>query len=153
MDDEKILLETWKVAMDTQMHFNDLLIKMRTTVISIILAVFGGAAIALKDLKIPPVRICDFDLRISAVVIIIGLVFLAAQAFLDIFYYFRLLLGAVDFTAQLDKKHNFFGLTKSIQKSIPPCWAYIVLIIYYVIPFALGIAAIWIIQFKIPTQG
>lgn len=44
-------LTVWKTAIETQMHFNDLLIRMRTTVISIILAVFGAAAIALKDMK------------------------------------------------------------------------------------------------------
>lgn len=144
-------LKVWEVAINTQMHFNDLLIKMRTTVISIILAVFGTAVIALKDINFKA-QIFNCQVPVGIIVLVIGLVFLFAQFLLDRFYYFRLLLGAVNFTRSLDKKYKdaqLLGLTESITKSMPQWQASLILFIYYLIPFILGILAIYIIQFKL----
>jgi hypothetical protein len=44
--------EIWRAAIDVQIHFNELLVKMRTTVISVVLAVFGAVAIALRESKL-----------------------------------------------------------------------------------------------------
>lgn len=146
-------IEVWKVALKTQMHFNDLLIKTRTTVASIILAIFGASAIALKDEVQFRVEIFDFRCHISVIILVIGLCFLIAQFILDYFYYFRLLLGAVKFTTDLDEDYpELFGLTTSITKSISPCKVRVLLIIYYLIPFLLGGFAIWVIQCKLLAQ-
>ena len=40
----KLILEEWKTVIQTQMHFNDMIMKMRTTAVSIVLAVFGASA-------------------------------------------------------------------------------------------------------------
>ena len=143
-------LEVWKVALDTQMHFNDLIIKMRTAVISINLGVFGTAAICLRDSTL---RV-DFlgSHHISFVVLMVGLFFLIGQGIIDYFYYFKLLLGSVKFTESIDNKYkenDLFGLTNSISKEINPCWSKFILFVYYIIPIALFISALLIIHFKI----
>lgn len=142
------LIEIWKEAVETQMHFNDLLIKMRTTVISIILAVFGGAAIALRDMDWYA-DIFGQQFRLSSLVILLGLLFLFVQFLIDILYYFQLLLGSVSYTKCLGEKYNIpelSGLTNSIIKSVPPWRAALILILYYAVPIILGILAICVIQ-------
>lgn len=144
-------LRVWKVAIDTQMHFNDLLIKMRTTVTSIILAVFGAAAIILRDSSIR-VKIFDGYHHISVIVLFVGFIFLLGQGVVDFFYYFRLLLGAVAFTKKIDEKYkenDLFGLTASISDKIPPCWAGALIIIYYLVPIILIWFAIVMVDSKI----
>jgi len=144
-------LKVWKVAIDTQMHFNDLLIKMRTTVTSIILAVFGAAAIILRDSSLR-VKIFDGYHHISVIVLFVGFIFLMGQGVVDFFYYFRLLLGSVVFTKKMDdkyKEHNLFGLTTSISDKIPPCWAGFLVIIYYVVPTVLIWFAIIVMDSKL----
>lgn len=147
----KYELEQWKVAIDTQMHFNELLMKMRTTVISIILATFGASAIALKDVNWF-VNFLGFDIRASAAILAIGIVFLSVQFLIDANYYFRLLLGAVEYTESLDQKYKnegLFGLTSCVSKAIPRNRAWCALICYYLIPILLGIFSIYIIQFRL----
>jgi len=143
-------LEVWKVALETQMHFNDLIVKIRTAVISISLGVFGAAAISLRDSTL---RI-DFlgSHHISFVVLLIGLFFLIGQGIIDYFYYFKLLLGAVKFTESIDKKYKnnkLFGLTSSISNEINYSATKFLLVLYYIIPIALFILALSIIHYKI----
>lgn len=146
-------LEIWKVAMETQMHFNELLIKMRTTVISIILAVFGVSAIVIRDIKYPVVDLFHKKVHVSSIVLTIGVVFLFCQYIIDSRYYLKLLLGAVDFTRKIDDDYEdkdnrkfVFGLTKSITNRISEGAAKNVLSIYYFIPIALSICVIYLIQ-------
>ena len=149
--DTKDLIEIWKEAIETQMHFNDLLIKMRTTVISIILAVFGGAAIAVKEVDWY-VNFLGFDLRLSAAVVGLGVLFLIVQFIIDKFYYFPLLLGAVKYTGSLGERFNIpelSGLTLSINQEVSEKIAKRVLNFYYFIPIVLGIVAIYFIQVRL----
>jgi len=146
------LVELWKEAIETQMHFNDLLIKMRTTVTSIILAVFGAAAITLKEPQQWYVQILNKDIRLGALVMGIGVVFLIVQFIIDAGYYFPLLLGAVDYAESLGERYNIpelSALTKSITKSVSRKKARRILLLYYLIPILLGVATIVIIQFKL----
>ncbi|MFA5093329.1 MAG: hypothetical protein WC543_05255 [Candidatus Omnitrophota bacterium] len=149
--DTKDLIEIWKEAVEVQMHFNDLLIKMRTTVISIILAVFGGAAIAVKEINWY-VNFLGFDLRLSAAVVGLGMLFLSVQYIIDRYYYFPLLLGAVKYTASMGERNNLpelSNLTLSIIKEVPDNIAKRVILLYYLIPFVLGVVAIYFIQLRL----
>lgn len=147
-------MEIWKVAIDTQMHFNDLLIKMRTTVISIILAVFGAAAIALNEKPTWFIQCFCWKIHVSAIVLILGLIFLLVQFIIDRCYYFEMLLGAVKFARQIDERYENsnmkFGLTNKICRQISEPAAILVLWAYYGIPFVLGIISIYLIATKVP---
>lgn len=141
----------WKVSIDTQIHFNELLIKMRTTVISVVLTVFGAVMVTFE--KAETLHFLKWNIHIGIVILILGLGFLLAQFLLDFFYYFRLLLGAVKFTEKIDDKYEkqgLFGLTTSISNSITECRAKLWLIIFYFIPFVLGLLAIYVIHCKFP---
>ncbi len=150
--DEKELkqdLEVWRVAVETQMHFNDLLIKSRTTVITVALAVIGATGIMLKEADIY-FNICRQKVHIGVIILIVGVIFLIGQFIIDYCYYFKLLLGAVNFTEDMDKKYpgRQFGLTTRISKSVPVWKAKIFLVTFYLIPIVLGIILILFIMFR-----
>lgn len=143
--DEKL----WKVALETQMHFNELLIRSRTTVVTVAMAVIGATLIAFRETNIT-FNICTKEVHIGIVILCIGIGFLCTQFIIDYFYYFKLLLGAVEFTTKLDRKYEeegMFGLTTCINKSISQKKAGQILFAYYLIPIILGIVLIFLIIF------
>lgn len=142
-------MKVWEVALTTQMHFNELLIRSRTTVVTVAMAVIGAALIAFREANIT-FNICTRHVHIGVVILSIGIVFLCIQFIIDYFYYFKLLLGAVEFTSELDKKYRqqkMFGLTTCINKSISQKRAGRILLAYYLVPIALGIALVLLLLF------
>ena len=87
--------------MDTQMHFNDMLLRTRSAGMSIVIAVFGGAAVTLErfpqDLLLSGARI-----PMAAVVMFFGLLLLFSMFVLDYFYYYRMLLAVVERTEEIE---------------------------------------------------
>lgn len=146
MEDKNFNL--YKLAIETQMHFNDLIMKIRTIVTSIITAVFGAAAIVLGESSYS-VFILNRTIHISALIIIAGIFFLFAYLMLDFFYYFKLLLGAVDCTKEIEKIYPEFTITSSINKRVTTRAAYISLIVYYGIIILIGIVAFLFIIIKV----
>jgi hypothetical protein len=77
---------------------------------------------------------------------VFGIGFLLAQFFLDYCYYFKLLLGAVNFTKKMDEKYSGkirFGLTTEIMNSISVKGSKFWLFLFYWVPIALGAFAIF----------
>lgn len=127
--------ELWKVAINTQMHFNDLIMKIRAIVTSIITAIVGASAIVLSqsDYEVP---ICNIKIHISVFVIIFGFILLIAHFIIDYFYYFQLLLGAVECAEIIEKKYPaILTLTTSITKKVNSCHAKASIITYYSLMF------------------
>jgi hypothetical protein len=142
-------LKVWEVALNTQMHFNELLIRSRTTVVTVAMAVIGATSIALRETNIT-FQVCSGKVHIGIIILCIGIVFLLAQFIIDYFYYFKLLLGAVKFTTKLDEKYkdkNLFGLTTCINDSISQKRAAGILVAYYLIPILLGLILIVLMLF------
>ena len=46
IEETKIILEEWKIVIQTQMHFNEMIMRARTTGVSVVMAVYGAAALA-----------------------------------------------------------------------------------------------------------
>jgi hypothetical protein len=140
-------LQIWKVSIETQMHFNELLIKMRTAVISIVLASFGVFSFVLKESSQEPAGLFNIDkAQRSIIAIKVGICFLIGQFLIDFFYYFRLLTGAVNFTKKIDEDYKnlkMLGLTESICKEVPGWLATSMVVIFYAIPVGVGF---WLIQ-------
>ena len=40
IEEMKLILEEWKMVIQTQMHFNDMIMRLKTTGVSVVLAVF-----------------------------------------------------------------------------------------------------------------
>ncbi len=110
----------WKDAIDVQMHFNELIMKNRTTASSMIVVAIGAAfgiyKLGLTSPAIKPFMLGDF---------VAGLAFfgLLAYGLIDTRYYFKLLLGSVWFTEKMEWEFRKLGLTSAITRSVGHCSA------------------------------
>ena len=146
IDKFKLIIEEWKVVIQTQMHFNEMIMKMRTTSISIFLAIFGAAAISLQySMKL---TILNFKFHASVLIIIVGIIMLISVFIIDYCYYDRMLRGAVEKSYKIDNAFkdvkildtSLFGLSTSIRNGIGETEAskkYIKL--FYCLPIIIGI--------------
>ena len=126
MQEMQLLLEEWKVVMQTQMHFNDMIIKMRTAGLSVLIAVFGGAAIAIGQYPDRFIEVAHRDFHVAAPIILFGLLLWLAIFLIDYFYYHKCLLGAVQRGYQIDEAYKerqidgtrMYGMTTLIRDAI-----------------------------------
>lgn len=131
------VFKIWKESIGVQMHFNQLIMRNRITVSSVIFAAFG-AALAFFRSGETILEINQVPFYISDVIIGIAAIGLFSYFWIDTKYYFRLLLGAVNFTEKMDREYKKLGLSSSITKSIKYEKARWVLQIHYlIISFAL----------------
>jgi len=146
----KLILEEWKTVIKTQMHFNDMIMRMRTTGVSVVLAVFGAAAYSLRYDQLY-LTIWGHSLHASVLVIAFGLGMLIGIFGLDYFYYYKMLLGAVKRGYQIDEAfkdrvvdgYKIFGMTTMIRDEIGrPGLSKIFIGIFYGLVFLLGAAFI-----------
>lgn len=129
VEKESAIMNIWEESIKVQMHFNEMIMRNRITFASIIIAAFG-AALAIQ--KLYPSS-TDSGTQLSNVILIITIIGIASYAWVDIAYYYKLLVGAVKFTEKLDKKYKGFGLTSSITKEIKHGRAGWTLFVYYLI--------------------
>ncbi len=150
IEETKLILEEWKTVIETQMHFNDMIMRMRTTGVSIVLAVFGAAAYSLQYNKLY-LTICGYSFHAAVFVLAFGLAMLAGVFGLDYFYYYRMLVGAVRRGYEIDEAYKnrrfdeckIFGLTTMIRDAIgKPGKSKVWIWLFYGLVFALGIAFI-----------
>lgn len=122
----------WKESIGVQMHFNQLIMRNRITASSMIVVAIGAAfglyklGVTIEIPKVKPFMIGDF----VAALAFFGLV---SYGLLDIFYYFRLLLGSVQFTEKMELEYKKLGLTSSITKSIKHNYAKRILMLHYIL--------------------
>lgn len=149
-EETKLILEEWKTVIQTQMHFNDMIMKMRTTGVSIVLAVFGASAYSLQYDELI-LTICNYSFHASVLVIAFGLGMLVGVFGLDYFYYYKMLIGAVKRGYEIDKAYRnrqvdntkIFGMTTMIRDEIGrPGKSKVFIGLFYGLVFALGIVFI-----------
>jgi hypothetical protein len=147
VEETKLILEEWKTVIQTQMHFNDMIMRMRTTGVSIVLAVFGAAAYSLQYGKLY-LTICGNSFHASVLVVAFGLGMLIGVFGLDYFYYYKMLVGAVKRGYEIDQAYKdklvdgckMFGMSTMIRDEIgKPGTSKRFLGLFYGLVFALGI--------------
>ncbi len=153
IEQTKLVLEEWKTVVQTQMHFNDMIMRLRTTGISIVLAFFGAASISLQY---PQLYLTSqyFSFHASVLIIASGLVLLISVFVLDYFYYYKMLIGAVERGYEIDKMYKekpldelrLFGMSKKISEAIGKphlskyyVWAFYGFVLTFGIIFIIGI--------------
>jgi hypothetical protein len=162
IEETKLILEEWKTVIGTQMHFNDMIMRMRTTGVSIVLAVFGAAAYSLQYDKLY-LTINAYSFHVAVLIIAFGLGMLVGVFGLDYFYYYKMLLGAVRRGYEIDQAYKdrrvdggkIFGMTTMIRDEIgKPGKSKHLVWLFYGLVFALGIIFIVGILFGyVPTVG
>ena len=143
--DQVAAVQRWRTVIDTQMHFNDMLMRTRATGVSIVIAVFGAAAVALAQYPDRLITMPGTTIHIAAAVITFGLMLLATLFVLDYFYFYRMLLAVVRHGEEIEaesrspKSPVVFALTCRISDCMPRRRASFVLLMFYGIPFGSGL--------------
>jgi hypothetical protein len=142
----ELLLQEWKQVTDMQMHFNDMIIRMRTLAVSVVISVFGAAGLAIGQFQDRFIRIAGEEIHVAAIVVAFGLVLWLTIFTVDYGYYYKLLIGAVRRGWQIDDAFrtvklfdgvHLFGAARLISEAIGPTGAskYFVWVFYGLVYF------------------
>jgi len=149
--EETVILEEWKVVIETQMHFNDMIMRMRTTMLSVVIAIFSAAGLAFGQYPNRFLQVGNFRIHVSGAIVLFGVAVLASIFVVDYFYYYRMLLGSVQRGYQIDEAFkerkigstHLFGMTTAIRDSVgKPGKSRWFVIAFYLVPFLLGIVSL-----------
>ena len=99
--DKKDLLEMWKKCVDVQMHFNGIELQIRNYAVTLLVAVIGAAAYALKEHL--DVKIFGHTFSMAVAILPAGILGWYAFYFMDRHWYHRMLLGSVYHTTKIEK--------------------------------------------------
>jgi len=121
----------WKTIIETQMHFNDLIIRFRSIVLTAFITLVG-ASVALQNTE-------KIDEKQFLTLFSILFVLWVTAFVMDFCYYHRLLLGSVAQAMKFDeselgKRLGLFGLTTCISKVVHPPASKIMVSLFYGIP-------------------
>jgi hypothetical protein len=149
-DRTKFLIEEWKTVIETQIHFNEMISRARTTGVSVVMAVYGAAALSIGQYPGKFINVFGAQFHVSAAIILFGISLLVGIFCMDYIYYYRLLLGAVERGEEIDKAYEgftvgttrLFGMTTMISKKVSKRRATACLIIFYGIPLIVGILSL-----------
>jgi hypothetical protein len=94
MDEKQLLLEAWKAAVETQRHFNDVAMKLRSFALTLVAAIFTAESLVGAG-----------PLAVAA-----ALISWIAFYLLDRWYYHYLLLGAVLHGQELEVRAAALGM-------------------------------------------
>jgi hypothetical protein len=100
------VLESWKVAVDTQRHFNDVAMKIRHFGFVLLAAIFGAVAFSLKSQF--TIELLDYNVPIGSFIMLFGAIIWLFIYFLDTKWYSPFLLGAVKTGIKLEAKLDDF---------------------------------------------
>lgn len=126
-----LFFEEWKTTVETQMHFNDLILRFRSIVLSVFVAGLG-VIYGLEDVLEKNIIKLDN-------VYLLPIVFWLSCFIIDFFYYQKLLIGSVEHACKFDemeffKKNKILGLTTSISSKISKSWSNLLILSFYIIP-------------------
>jgi hypothetical protein len=132
----KLLIDIWKQAVDTQKHFNDMCVKSRQLGLTFVAASLGAALYLFirstplaseaetavsRSISAYSFSICGHPivLHVSLAIIIAAAAAVYAVKRLDLGVYHQMLRGAVTFGEDLEEKHirHIVGLQKGIPHS------------------------------------
>lgn len=153
-EEVKIVLEEWKVVIQTQMHFNEMIMKMRTTAVSVVLTIFGAAAYSLQHPNLN-LNIRSQNFHASVLIVFLGVAMLCSVFILDYCYYNKMLIGAVKRSYEIDSYgknglngNKIFGMSSMIRDEIgKPGKSKYYIFWFYGIIFIMGIVFIGAILF------
>lgn len=134
--EDRLRFDYWREAESVAMHFNDLLLNLRMKALGTLgLAfTFGAAASRLTELEHADAKMTIYVLATAFLIcwVAVGLV--------DVFYYTRLLHGAVAEIRRQEKKVPTWLSTK-IESHASKCHQWVALALFYGLP-ALGLAVV-----------
>ena len=147
-------LEAWKVTVSTQQHFNDVQVKLRSALVTVVTAVAAAVGFTLKQPSV--VHIFNFNIRIGTLISVAGLIAVLAFGLLD-WGYHKLLVGSVQHGMAIEKRcqatSNDLSLATAISTSSPIKIGFLVLssnqrlLLFYAALLSVFVVAIVVAQF------
>lgn len=112
------IIEIWKTCQNVQMHFNGIELQIRNYAVTLLVAVIGAAAYALKEHL--EITLAGHNFSMAVAILPAGVLGWFAFYFMDRHWYHRLLLGAVRHTLKIERKiHPELELSGAIGKESP----------------------------------
>ena len=115
LKERELIFSAWKSVVEVQMHFNDMLMRVRNLALTLLLAVFGAATLSLQyDIY---VESFGYNTHIATMLLLAGLAGWIGVGLFDWGYYHRLLIGAVRKSTEIEdayKNDIIFGITNYI---------------------------------------
>ena len=96
-------VEYWKQAISIQIHFNDMCIRTRWLCLTAVATLLAAAAAAEKEniaFRLP----FQYSISLPSVLLLISLLVLTASWFLDIHYYYRMLIASIEYAESVEKQ-------------------------------------------------
>jgi hypothetical protein len=130
-------VEYWKQIASIQIHFNDMCIRTRWLGLTAIATLVAAAAIAEKEnirFRLP----CELSIGLPSILMLISLMLLVALWFLDIHYYYKMLIASVEYGEGFEKQImpdllvDNDGITSYISQRISRRKAWVVSRMFYV---------------------
>jgi len=135
------ILKIWKEGISVQMHFNQMIMRNRITITSVIYVAFSAALATFRWQK-TVIEIRGIPLYLSDIIVFVAAIVLFSYFLIDTKYYLKLLIGSVNFTEKMDMKYKNLGLTTLITGAISHEEAKSVLKSYYFIIIVIALAII-----------
>jgi hypothetical protein len=99
---EKLVVDIWSKTVDVQQHFNDLELRIRNYAVTLLVAIVGASAFAVKEnLRL---AVAGLDISVAATLLTAGAFAWLAFYLMDRFWYHRLLYGAVKHAVSIEKR-------------------------------------------------
>lgn len=115
----ELLVDLYRLGVETQMHFNELILRTRTLAGTGLVVILGGAVVIrnqypMAGLNLGPFTVSkmtiDLHIPVAAGVALLGLVLVAIVYLLDRGYYMRLLRGATIYVYRIEDFAEKSGL-------------------------------------------
>jgi phosphoglycolate phosphatase-like HAD superfamily hydrolase len=99
---EKVVVDIWKKTIDVQQHFNDLELRIRNYAVTVLVAILGASAFAVKENL--SLAIFGFRISVASTLVAAGAGAWLAFYLMDRFWYHRLLYGAVKHALSIERR-------------------------------------------------
>lgn len=115
------LIDIWKKSVEVQQHFNELELQIRNFAVTLLVAVLGATAFALKEHYV--ITVFNINMSLAAGVCLAGIPGWLGFYFMDRHWYHRLLVGSVKQTVVIENRLKDtipeIGLSKAIGDASP----------------------------------
>ena len=135
--------DEYKLSIETQMHFNEILMKFRSFGIAAVVAIYSYAIT--RDLSNVPLSLQLVQVSQAQLVACAGVFLAIGFAAIDFLYFFPLLLGAVDRSTTIEE-FTAFRLTSSITLKVSRKRAYLSVILIYTVILIAGLILVFLLS-------
>jgi len=154
LEESQLIMSAWTKIVDTQMHFNEMVMKVRSLAITLILAAFGAAAYSVQAPLF--LGVYGAHVHIAFFIIIFGLTGWVALWVMDLGHFHKLLRGAVTKGMALENEYKdhalvggLLGMTTAISSESRTLLGIKVsagkkIGIFYAVVFISGVSFCWV---------